>query len=219
MKSLFVFLFLFISLLSSYSQSGKQIKVHFKYGSKPKKEFKQTEKKWFGGIHGGHVSIEIDNEVIGFEPKTSFHIFPKKKNRNSYFNSEPVESWRKNISQLQYLSITIPIADSQYVFLKESLKTYQKNVPYDYAFFGYRCAASTYEILASLKLVKDYGNYRTVKKYFYPRKLRTKLIKEAYLKNYLVHYHKGRNTRRYEKDLKMIKRIIGRLTQDKYVNF
>ncbi|MDJ1468511.1 hypothetical protein QNI19_10730 [Cytophagaceae bacterium DM2B3-1] len=57
----------------------KFIKVHFLYGSKPKKEFKFLEKKWFGGMHGGHVSIETDSVVTGFGPKGKFHVFGNRK--------------------------------------------------------------------------------------------------------------------------------------------
>lgn len=61
------------------------IKVHFKYGSKPKHEFRDTESKWFGGIHGGHVVIEMKNYVSGIVPGSDFHVFGRKKNPASIF--------------------------------------------------------------------------------------------------------------------------------------
>jgi hypothetical protein len=53
--------------LSIQAQDSVYLKVHFLYGSKPKKRYQDSEPKWFGGILGGHVGIEGDtNEVVIF---------------------------------------------------------------------------------------------------------------------------------------------------------
>lgn len=89
-------LFFSLGLLTAYgdtliqNDSLKIIKVHFLYGSKPKKEFRFLEEKWFGGMHGGHVSIETDHEVTGFGPQGKFHIFGNKKKFHSHFSSQKI---------------------------------------------------------------------------------------------------------------------------------
>ena len=77
------FLFVALTLMMFYTKfsicNNYFIKVHFLYGSKPKKEYKKTESKWFGGIHGGHVEIEINDTVYGFGPYKKFHYIAHKK--------------------------------------------------------------------------------------------------------------------------------------------
>jgi hypothetical protein len=121
------------------------IKIHFLHGSKPKKEFKNTEHKVFGGIHGGHVTIELDNEEYGFNPtKKPVHIFSNKMIQSSYVKT-PVRNREEGIEKTT--SFVILISLNQYFLLRECLENYLDNAPYDYAFFGMRCAASTREIL------------------------------------------------------------------------
>src|SRR5690606_17094252 len=45
------------------------------------------------------------------------------------------------------ICIRIPINNSQYNRLDSIMDRYLDSVPYDYAFLGFRCASSTYEIL------------------------------------------------------------------------
>ena len=72
MKHFLTLLFCFIFFLS-YSQDGIFLKVHFLYGSKPLKRDKNTEQKWFGGILGGHVGIEVkEDKVLNFLPSREF---------------------------------------------------------------------------------------------------------------------------------------------------
>lgn len=78
MRQKIVIFFCFISVLS-YSQDSAYLKVHFLYGSKPLKKYKATEQKWFGGILGGHVGIEGDDDkIVNFLPKGKFHWLIKK---------------------------------------------------------------------------------------------------------------------------------------------
>jgi hypothetical protein len=84
-------LFLIAVYKSAFSQTDTAhfIKVHFIYGSKPKRSYKTTEQKVFGGLHGGHVSIQFDTMDYGFEPKNfPVHIFARKKETPVLFQIE-----------------------------------------------------------------------------------------------------------------------------------
>jgi len=185
---------------SAVPEKPSVIKVHFLYGSKPKKAFRLVEKKWFGGIHGGHVSLEVGNEVIGFEPQGKFHVFGHRKNCHSRFDSKPILQWMEDSAGMKYTSIAIPITATQYQQLTEIHQKYRLQTPYDYAFFGMRCAAATYEILSQLDLLPPRNRHRLVVRYFYPKRLRKKLLKIADKRHYAVHRQAGRPTRKWEKE-------------------
>lgn len=176
-----------------------KIKVRFLYGSKPKKKYKETEKPWFGGIHGGHVSIEAGGYVVGFEPFGSLHIVSKSK-LHSEFVSEPLEEWLQDTSTLKYTTIVIPISKAQYDSLLKIHEAYTASPPYDYAFLGMRCASATYEILGRIGVVAYKPNTKNVTVNFYPKKLRQKLLKLAKRKGYEVIRQEGRTTRIWEDD-------------------
>lgn len=63
-----------------------------------------------------------------------------------------------------------------------------------------RCGSSTYEILAQLGILKSYSHKKTVRKIFYPRKLRKRLFKKAKKNNWTVSREEGIDTRKWEKD-------------------
>jgi len=86
MKKPFLLLSFLIAVL--FSQAQKNIAVHFLYGSIPAKGFEGKEKKVFGGKKGGHVTIEADDKIIGFQPKGTCHIFGEGKHANGYFRAE-----------------------------------------------------------------------------------------------------------------------------------
>ena len=93
MRQKITILFCFISLLS-YSQDPTYLKVHFLYGSKPLKKYKDTEQKWFGGVLGGHVGIEGDSDkIVNFLPSGKFHWFTKKDNNHSTYAIHSVENF------------------------------------------------------------------------------------------------------------------------------
>jgi len=207
---LFALSFAFCICLNANAQN-KTLKVHFLYGSKPAKGFKHVERNWFGGIKGGHVSLEVDEYVIGFEPKGKFHVFAKDKDRHSFYVFQPLKDWAKDTASKKYLTIVLPLREEQYRELKQIHQKYRDNTPYDYAFFGFRCAASTYEILAQLDLSPLKGRHSTVLKYFYPKLLRSFMIKDAKKKGYAVIYHEGRTSRKWEKDRRKDRVIIQEL--------
>src|SRR5689334_21675262 len=75
-KIVAIIFFLFTTV--AYSADTTYLKVHFLYGSKPLKKYKHSEKKWFGGILGGHVGIEGDsNKIVNFKTKGKLHLIAK----------------------------------------------------------------------------------------------------------------------------------------------
>lgn len=200
-------LFLLCILPGFYVLAGDStfIKVHFLYGSKPKKKYWETESKWFGGKHGGHVGIEIDsNRIIDFVPSGSFHYFSKKDDRNSAFVIHSVESFWEMFGNgkviVQKTSFVIPISMAQKHKLDSIASNYLDQTPYDYAFFGMRCGAAAHDMLAQIGILKSYSQKKTARKIFYPKKLRKRLFKMAAENNWDIIKVPGTSHRKWEKD-------------------
>jgi hypothetical protein len=176
-----------------------EIKIHFLHGSKPKRGNKNTESKAFGGIHGGHVTLEVDGYEYGFNPRQMpVHIFAKKKKIQSSFDETPIS--RKDEGDRKYTSISIVLDNEKYMQLKGILRNYLDKAPYDYAFFGMRCAACTRDILEQLGMLKDRSNFNSIRKAFYPKRLRRELLKMADEMNFKVSKIEGRQSRKWERD-------------------
>lgn len=177
------------------------LKVNFLYGSKPDKHYKQTERKRFGGLHGGHVTIQVDNLDYGLVPtKSNIHIFPGK------ITASQFQEFRFNDYQIRYglndktATFSIPLDSLQYKQLKNILNEYKDNVPYDYAFFGMRCASTAHDILAQIGILKKQSNFAYIFSSFYPKMLRRKLFKLAETYHFDVQKTEGTSTRKWEKD-------------------
>jgi hypothetical protein len=204
MKFLFVSVFSFLSLFVS-SQTSDSIKVHFLYGSVPKKEFKQTESNWFGGKLGGHVGIEGDSgKILNFLPKGKFHWFAKARNKHSTYAIHSYNSFYSILggdgASAKKTIVTIPVTKEQKELFNSISNNYLSNTPYDYAFVGMRCGAAAHDILGQLGIVKSYSYRKTYLKIFYPKKLRKKLLKTAKEKNWSVYQEEGTNRRKWERD-------------------
>lgn len=200
-----IFSLLIILCHKGLSQDSTSINVRFLYGSKPKKEFKNEEFKWFGGKLGGHVGIETaPDSVLNILPHNGLHIFARKSDFHSKFYYHTVDQiWSifgGNPLTAKTVSITIPISISQKDLLDSISNAYINSPPYDYAFIGMRCGASTYEILAQLEILKPYGHRKTYWKIFYPRRLRKRVIKLALKNNWEIKRTKGTTKRKWEKD-------------------
>lgn len=76
MKNLSILLLFCALHNSSWGNHKDSVLVLFVYGSKP---LAANEEKWFGGIHGGHVSVQYKDKFISFIPNNGFHYFSKKK--------------------------------------------------------------------------------------------------------------------------------------------
>lgn len=176
------------------------MKVHFLYGSKPKREFRETEKKWFGGLHGGHVSLELDGIDYGFTRSKGFHIFSRRKKfKSDYVDNAPQGSYRYSKGN-KLATFIVPLTDEQYKKIYDILPEYCSKTPYDYAFFGMRCAASAQDILGQIGIVKYRKRFLNVVTTFYPKMLRKRFFKLAKQNNWTVIKQEGRPTRKWEKD-------------------
>ncbi len=143
----FIFLFLFLSHFL-FAADSLFVNVHFVYGSKPKTAFRKVEKKQFGGIHGGHVYMEFSDEIISYGTNNGkWHIFPHKNKNAGKYRIDKDLKWHGDTGKLKITTIIIPISQQQALKFKETEKKYFEQTPYDYAFFGMRCAAGAYDIL------------------------------------------------------------------------
>ena len=204
MRQKITILLCFISTLS-YSQDTTYLKVHFLYGSKPLKKYKDTEQKWFGGILGGHVGIEGDsNRIVNFLPSGKFHWFAKKANRHSTYAIHSVDNFYAilggNPDSVKKAIVYIPVTRQQKQQFDSITIEYLKQTPYDYAFIGMRCGAATYDILGKLNILPNYTYRKTYKKIFYPKKLRKRLFKKADKNNWTIVRKDGSRKRKWEQD-------------------
>lgn len=204
MKQILTIILCLFSLLCN-SQDTAFIKVHFLYGSKPLKKYRNIEQKWFGGILGGHVGVEGDKDkIINFVPKGKFHWFAKKENKNSAFFLHSFENFYAilggNSDSVKKAIVYIPITVKQKQKFDSIASAYLKQTPYDYALFGMRCGAATYDILAQINILINFKYSKTYKKIFYPKKLRKILFKKAKENGWTIIRNNGSDKRRWEKD-------------------
>lgn len=181
------------------------IRVHFLHGSKPKRKFRHEEDRWFGGVLGGHAGVEIErNRVLNFMPKARFHIFAKPRIINSRYTVHDTVSFYQILSNrpgaVKKTIITIPINQRQKEALDSLGAVYLSQCPYDYAFFGMRCGAAAYDVLAAAGIVPKYRFAKTWRRAFYPRKLRRRLERGAASKGYRLYKEPGSKRRRWERD-------------------
>jgi hypothetical protein len=200
-------LLLLLTIFAAFSLSAQEhvINVHFLYGSKPGKGFREIERKWFGGMLGGHVGIEIENDkVLNFVKSGKVHWFSHRKNKRSRYRIHSNDNFwgifRYPASTVKKATVAIPITEKQKNKLDSISRQYLTETPYDYAFFGMRCGAATYEILGQLGVVEDYSFTGTYLKIFYPKKLRKRLLKMAEANQWSVIRYEGSLTRKWESD-------------------
>lgn len=180
------------------------VRVHFLHGSKPKRKFRHEEDRWFGGLIGGHAGVEIErNRILNFTPKARFHVFAKPRIINSRFTVHDTASFYQILGNrpdsVKKTIITIPVTRMQQRLLDSLGAVYLQRCPYDYAFFGMRCGAATYDVLAGAGLLPKYRFAKTWRKTFYPRKLRRRLERAAAVKGYRVYKEQGSPRRRWER--------------------
>lgn len=203
-KTFLIPMLLYAFQLIAQAQDSTLIKVHFLYGSKPKKEFKITEGKWFGGLHGGHVGIEIDtNKIIDFVPSGKFHYIEKHNNRHSSFvEHDTISFWEifgGQSNSMKKMTVIIPITANQKNKLDSVTKAYLNQTPYDYAFIGMRCAAASYDILSQIGITKKFNRKKTYRKNFFPKRTRKKLVKLAKRNNWEIIQQEGSSKRKWER--------------------
>ena len=199
-KKLWLSVLLLIGFEASFAQEPHLIKVFFRYGSIPEIGYEYIEYKEVGGLQGGHVSIGLDSLEIGFTNDKTIHVFPKKNNSKGVFYWEYLKDFEDQISDKKYITFLIPINDEQYARLKTTLLDYIAEPPYDYAFFGMRCASATYDVLSQIGLFEPKTRGRNIISNFYPKLFRRKMFELARKNGYTVISVKGRKTRLWEKD-------------------
>ncbi len=189
----------------AFSQTQSYLKVHFLYGSKPVREHRDTENKWFGGILGGHVGIEADSDqIVSFFRGGDFHVIAKKNNPQSRYVTHSYDRFYSlfggSPDSKKRAVVYVPVSPEQKQKYDSIIAAYRAKTPYDYAFIGMRCGAATYEILGQLDVLKPYSYRKTYRKIFYPRRLRRPLFEKAEENNWTVERYEGSKTRKWEKD-------------------
>ena len=196
---------LYLSRVSAlFSQDSFYVSVHFIHGSRPAKEYKEEERKWRGGTWGGHVGVNIDsNRVIDFKPRGRFHWFSHRNNRHSQFSFHTQAAFWTYFGTapetLERTTVRIPVTSQQIKLLDTTATAYVSQCPYDYAFIGMRCASASYDILMQAGVFKKYSRFRCCQLYFYPEKLRKRLLKMADENRWLVTTGTGSERRRWDK--------------------
>lgn len=210
MSPKFKLLFLLVCSIPLLCPAQDSIRVHFKYGSRPGKGYKKVEKKWFGGIHGGHVSIETEEGVYGFGPQGKFHLVARRgeQKRHSYFQYQSFRVFQRDSIGHEYLTVILPVTRAQMDSLNALHRCHVENPPYDYAFLGMRCAASSYDVLSDVGITKQKSQKGMWLKYFYPRKLRNMVVKRAAEEGWRMVYRRGNERRKWERDLKRTASLI-----------
>lgn len=202
---------LFILFVSSFSYSQQSepltdtLAVRFLYGSKPKPAHKREQKKWFGGMLGGHVGIQYDStRYLSFFYEGRVHIFQHKKKPSGKYelqsNSEFDYIMDKDVDSVKTLVIYIPITKHQKEKFLSICESYIAKTPYDYAFFGVRCGSSTYDVLSQIGVLKQYSYFKMWTKIFYPKKLRYRLKRQAKKNDWRIEKKKGTHKRIWERD-------------------
>ncbi len=181
------------------------IRVHFLHGSKPKYKYKHTEDKWFGGLLGGHAGVEYaPNCILNFVPKARFHFFSKRNIINSRFVVHDTLSFYEILSgktdSVKKTIISIRISPVQKLKLDSIVSCYRKHSPYDYAFFGMRCGAAAYDVLAQVEVLEAHSFSKTWRSIFYPRRLRRKLESKQLANVTQIKKVQGSYKRKWEND-------------------
>jgi hypothetical protein len=199
---------LYYLLLNAFVQLNAQdsvlVRVHFLHGSKPKKEFRHTEKRWFGGVLGGHVGIEHEpNRVLNFEPVKRVHVFSRRKHINSKFSVHDTVAFYQIMGACDTVKrtiVTMKISAAQKAKLDSVATAYSSSTPFDYAFFGMRCSAAAYYVLVGAGVLKQTSFSKTWRMIFYPKRLRRKLESKNYGRVHSIFKTPGSLRRRWEKD-------------------
>lgn len=176
-----------------FRNSQQYILVHFVHGSVPLPDCSDQRIR-VGGRWGGHVEIQVDNQVFGFKyNKSDIHWMPRRRpgGFNSEFTAIPLEQWSEDTKLDKITSFRIPVTKDTKEQIKEIYRQYHQALPYDYAFFGMRCTSSVYEVLAQIEVFPSKGKLACIVNNFYPRQLRERMIQWAENNNLEILRKKG----------------------------
>ena len=205
MHKAILIIFLLVVCARAFCQDTIFIKVLFLYGSKPAKGYESVERKWFGGMLGGHAGIEVaPDSVLSFFPHGKFRWFAKKHDLHSRYlvhtEKQFFQIFRTNADSVKKAIVIIPVTAAQAQMLDSIKHAYLTQTPYDYALIGMRCGAATYEMLSQLGILKKYNYRKTYTKIFYPKKLRHRLFAVAKEKGWAIIRQDGSKKRKWERD-------------------
>jgi hypothetical protein len=198
-KTLLTILLLTTSIVHAQDDT---LRLHFRYGSKPAKGFKDVEKVWFGGLKGGHVSIEVDGLVLDFLPGRN-PLLPHNAKPSGDFRINNGLYWDSTHDNKRTI-VSIPISPEQKARLLLLFHDWDKQAPYDYAVFGMRCAAACYDVLSRIDILKPMSRKMNIIRNFYPKLFRKRIYKQARKNNWPVQYFEGRKSRKWERDRGML---------------
>ena len=172
--------------------------IHFIHGSIPMKDCIHPRPR-LGGLLGGHVEIEVSERVYGFRlQQLPVHIFVNSSDFNSKYEVYAKDKWLKRTQYEKMTSIYLSISTVQKEQLQAILDVYLLKVPYDYAFFGKRCATSTAEVLAQVGIISPLSDFENMVAFLSPRPLRNTLLNLADKKGVLVVKKQGVDCRYWE---------------------
>jgi len=200
MKVIRLMILLFFISHCAFGQQTDTIRVFFLYGSRPLRGNWHQEPHYFGGFHGGHVSIGIDSVVIGFHHLKGLHLVSCRKHTGGVFQRKKISDFLKDTIAFKYVTFDIPITAAQHDQLLQILKDDMAHTPYDYAFFGMRCAAACYDVLSQIGIFKIKSRIGNISSNFYPKLLRKKMFALAREKHLKITGHPGRKSRNWEND-------------------
>ncbi len=187
---------LFAAPLAAQSDSTT-VRIHFFYGSRPGSH--THEQKRFGGIHGGHVSMQIDDTLFSFRFKGKVRLWGTRKNPHHHWEKQPLSTWVLDTIGNQYATVMLPLSSEQFRKLKSIEAAYCAKDPYDYAFLGMRCASSMDDVCAQLGLFKPRSRWGMIVTNFYPKRFRIRLFKLASRNQWEIIGHAGSASRRWER--------------------
>ena len=169
-------------------------------------------------LHGGHVTVEYArNKALSFQPVHydglggAGHLMPRSnpRNYNSCFRIySETRAWNvlgnyyNNIDSLRRAVFIIPITAAQKHTLDSLAERYTQKPPYDYAFFGMRCASASYQFLLDAGLVTEY-RHNIWYNIFTTRDFRNALYKDYQRnkdKGWRLVTTRGSASRQWEKD-------------------
>ncbi len=179
---------------------NETIKIHFIHGSEPKPNCIYAKKR-LGGLWGGHVEVEIDSLIYGFQNQTkdvTFFATLNSKKFNSEFTVKTIANWEKESKYEKITSVILPVSKEQKNGVLTQYNRYVSILPYDYAFLGMRCTASIYEVLGDNNIIENESRFKSILLAFYPAQFRNKLIAYANKNNMLVEKQKGVDCRIWE---------------------
>ena len=101
---------------------------------------------------------------------------------------------------MKYLSMQLLVNKDLCDSLKKTFERWESNAPFDYAFFGMRCASTAYYAISKIGLAKKRSRFGMTMKYFYPKLFRKYLLKKAGTNGWKIISHRGRVSRKWEKD-------------------